>query len=202
MHSKDILTLIDVNNVDFEDSYIKEDGRILLGLKQEVLQSVGQLNDFYKTIFHEKVEKIKFAQNPKFYLVMCITDQISFNGFAVMTEDEMPIYAYVRLSQSTLEKENKITELIIAVDKWLREKVRRIIESHRTCGIFKDDYLKSGTYFQCRKQNDLNIFYIIYRYWEKIKNEKDSNITWIDIMEDENGENKCNGHVFISLSSV
>lgn len=196
---REILTLINVNNVNFEDSYIEEDGLILLRLKPDAFKTVGQLSKFFETIFRKSFKTFK---NRPIYILLRISDQISFNGFAVMKKEGTPTFAYIKLSWAILEKEKGFIELTNAVDKWLKEKMREILDRHKVAGILKNDYLKCGTYFQYRKQKDIDIFYIIYRYWEKIKNEKDSNITWIDVMEDENSENKCNNHVFISLNSV
>lgn len=198
---REILTLINVDNINFEDSYIEKDGIILLGLKQNVFKSSVQLKEFYEKVFHKNIKTFK---EQKIYIVLCIVDEIYFNGFAIKNKNETPTFAYMKLSRTDLEGKKEFIKLRNAVDKWLRKKVRQILDRHKVAGIFKKDYLKGGTYFQCREQKDkdIDIFYIIYRYWERIKNETDSNFTWIDVMEDENGENKCNNHVFIALNGV
>lgn len=197
---REILTLIDAKNIDFEDSYIEEGGKILLGLKKSAFNSDLMLSEFCKKVFHKNT-----YNEQKIYVVLCITDEISFNGFAIKNKNEAPTFAYIKLSQNNLEENKEFIELKNAVDKWLRENMKQLLDRHKVSGIFKKDYLKSGTYFQCRQcqeQKDIDIFYIIYRYWERIKNEKDSNITWIDIMEEENEGSKCNNHVFIALNGV
>lgn len=199
---REILTLINVDNINFENSYIEEDGQILLGLKQNTFKSDVQRSEFCAEVFHKSINN-----DQKICIVLYIADEISFNGFAIKNKNETPTFAYIKLSRATIEEKKEFIELKKAVDKWLREKVRQLLDHHKVTGIFKKDYLKDGTYFQHREQKDLDIFYIIYRYWERIKskkdpNIKDSSITWIDIMEDENGENKCNNHVFIALNGV
>ena len=71
------------------------------------------------------------------------------------------------------------------VMEWLKSLVRSIILNPK--GIFKKDFFKKDTYFHLRQdktdiqQDNTDIYYIIYKWWEKIQKDK---IDFVNVMDD------------------
>lgn len=70
----------------------------------------------------------------------------------------------------------------------IKEQVRAIMTDVK--GEFVADKFINDTYFQVRQHNGENIYYVIYRWWEKVAKGK------ADFIDIDNGE----GAIFVALN--
>lgn len=73
--------------------------------------------------------------------------------------------------------------------EWVKEQIRAILTDLK--GEYVKDMIMKDTYFQTRMLDGQEIFYIIYRWWDKVKKRS---VTWVDVV---NGQ----GNVFVALNN-
>ncbi len=117
---------------------------------------------------------------------------IRHNGRLYMRTHEYiqdTMYLMKVLKYADFRSYNKIyEEFNRQADDWVRKKIRAISPSLK--GEYVKDMINKDTYFQVRRFEGQNIYYIIYHWWDKVRQ---GSVMWNDVV---NGE----GTVYIALN--
>ena len=175
------LSLINVDYINFELSEIKKDGMVYLALdKDKIPKSFVEFNS--DNLILENLSNVDYCYivfNPlKNRCEELIVEQhaivYKFDYISIM-------YFFEMLSVSEYERYKKIHNIFNEnIMDWIKSKLRARMMN--LSGDFIKDAIKEDTYFQVRKNNNSkDVYYIIYRWWEK---GIDKDISFIDIIND------------------
>lgn len=178
--NKYILSLINVDFINFDLSEIKKDGMVHLVLdSKKLLRPVTRpssenwiLDNLSKTeycciIFNpseNRCEELLVEHHAVVY---------NYNYVSLMYFMEMlnyPEYENYKFQCDNFGKN---------IMEWLKSQIRTMMLD--LPGKFINDTIKKDTYFQMRNYECQNIYYIICRWWEKLKNDE---ISLVDIIND------------------
>ena len=119
-------------------------------------------------------------------------DMLVAESFAVQRRYSISatIYLMKQINHSEYDKYKEVYDMFNkAITDKLKEQIRSIMTDVK--GKFVKDTIKRDTYFQSRKENQQNIYYIIYRWWDKLL---DGEVNFTDIV---NGD----GTVYIARNN-
>lgn len=205
----DLLNLIDMKQVIQKNTLIDDDGTIYFNLRSSALLSRNSLVPnrsycaFCDAVFSDLPESRKLIDRELCYIAFNPQEEMKLTGFAVIKDgriyrssQECIIHALEQIKKTDSHKFSCFRKRLEAfsdeAELWLRLKIRdTLFDSTDVLGFFKKDYLKNGTYFQNRQKDTDDIFYVMYRWWDKLN---DDHIIWVDTSEERNQK------IFIALN--
>lgn len=185
-----IFSLLDINLIDFDNiDFDTNDDTISLPLiTSNVPIITDNLDDDICLLINDAIldGEMWFTYNVIDHKIEALTVECH----AVQTITEIAnIISLIEYQHPEYEKYKTAYDNFNAlVKERLKQKIRAIMTDVK--GEFVKDTFKEDTYFQSRTDKQKDIYYTIYRWWEKLINEK-VNFTDID-----NGE----GTVFVALN--
>lgn len=174
------------------------------GLEKRYMSVEGMLRDeLFETTFFKHGENYSQKhftpkQTDEYYIhYNAVTKQadsfsIRHNGRLYTRTHEYiqdTIYLIETLEYADFKYYNKIYEEFNGqADDWVKKKIREISSTLK--GEYVKDMINRDTYFQVRRFEGQDIYYIIYRWWDKVRQGR---VTWKDVV---NGE----GTVYVALN--
>ena len=186
-----VFSLFDINLIDFDMLEYDKNGIISLPLitsnlpkpnepfdDEDTMAMISDAIDYgdmwftYNAIDH-KVEELVIE-------IHCIQQQIPCDVIIrLMEQTQHPEYEKYKTDYDNFNA---------LVKERLKQQIRNIMTDVK--GEFVKDIFKEDTYFQSRTDNQKDIYYTIYRWWEKLINRE------VDFTDIDNGE----GIVFVALN--
>lgn len=160
--------LLDINNIDFDNTIILKDGTISLALDvgkiprpefesdDEILQELDE-DDEYCLIFNSErgiTETLSVTRMSITHNYECIYP-ITINTMEFVHYPDFQKYKqiYCQFNHQIME--------------WVKQQIRAIMTDVK--GEFVKDVIDEYTYFQSRLDTDGNdVYYIIYKWWDKL----------------------------------
>ena len=180
-------SLIDFDHIDFDNDY---DIISLPLIMSKVPIITNNLDDDICLFINDAIldDEMWFTYNVIDHKVKALTVECH----AVQsTTDIATIISLIEYQHPEYEKYKTVYDNFNAlVKEYLKQQIRKIMTDVK--GEFVKDAFKEDTYFQSRTDKQKDIYYTIYRWWEKLIN-GEVNFTDID-----NGE----GTVFVALNNL
>lgn len=161
-------SLLDINLIDFTAIEFDNYGTVSLPLKTTKTPLITEpLENEDDIIINDAIldGDIWFTYDP----IEQAVDMLVAESFAVQRRYSISatIYLMKQINHSEYDKYKEAYDMFNkAITDKLKEQIRAIMTDVK--GKFVKDTIKRDTYFQSRKENQQNIYYIIYRWWDKL----------------------------------
>ena len=184
-------SLFDINLIDFTAIEFDNYGTASLPLKTTKIPLITEpLENEDDIIINDAIldGDIWFTYDP----IEQTVDMLVAESFAVQRRYNISATIYL-MKQTNRPEYDKYKEAYDMFNKAITDKLKEQIRAIMTDvkGKFVKDTIKRDTYFQLRKENQQNISYIIYRWWDKLL---DGEVNFTDIV---NGD----GTVYIARNN-
>lgn len=187
---KYVLSLLNCNFIDFNGLEYFDDRIISLPLNASEIPKVSEpLEDECDYIINNAISDggIFLTYDPVNHVTEAL---VAEHGAVRRNYDILPILVFMAENKHPDLKKYQLAHCVLNafIKDRLKSKIRELMTE--TKGDFVKDNFINDTYFQLRCCNGENVYYIIYRWWDKLINEE---VNFIDI---DNGK----GAVFVALN--